>query len=340
MRKHLLLLCLSILVGGFVKGQSAVEYMQKIDENYKEISKKMWDYTSTVAHSKNGKKIDQTRQDLITSIRGARIKVKRMQAYEGNSAYRDSVIKFLDLQEIVLTKNYEKILDMEEIAEQSYDLMEAYLLAQKEAGKIMDAASDMLDKVEEEFAAEHDINLIENQSKLGKKLAKASDVYDYYNPVYLIFFKVYKQEAYLNKAIAENDINGMEQNRKTLIKEAESAIEKLKPIGSFDDDATLRKACMDIVQFYKKEGEKDAKVISDFYLKKETFEKLKEAFDKKKKKDRTQEDVDKINKAGEEYNAAVKEYNTVVDLVNKERSKMLKAWNSSVTRFFKRHISR
>lgn len=338
--KTTLLALVLVLASQAFSQSKAWEYMNKIDENYREISKNMWDYTSTVAHSRNGKKIDSKRMELISSVRKARIDISRMGDYEGNTAYRDSVLSYLKLQEIVLTENYEKILDMEEIAEQSYDLMEAYLKAQSEAGKMMDAASDMLDVEQKKFGDEHDIKIIEDESKVGKKLAKAGEVYDYYNPIYLIFFKSYKQEAYMNVAIEENDINGIEQARKSLITTSEEGMEKLKEIKAFNGDTKLKDACMEILKFYKNEGEKDAKVIADFYLKKEVFEKIQAAFDKKKKKDRTQADVDKINKAGEEYNQAVKEYNDIIKVTNKERSKQINSWNNAVTKFLKTHISR
>jgi len=78
-------------------GQTAHEYMTKIDAHYLEISERMWDYTSTVARSKNSKKIDQTRQDLITSVRKAKNDIARMSGYENNTEYRDSVISWLVL---------------------------------------------------------------------------------------------------------------------------------------------------------------------------------------------------------------------------------------------------
>ena len=321
-------------------GQTAHEYMTKIDAHYLEISERMWDYTSTVARSKNSKKIDQTRQDLITSVRKAKNDIARMSGYENNTEYRDSVISWLVLQDIVLTENYEEILDMEEIAEQSYDLMEAYLLAQKEAGKMMDDATEMLNEEQAKFGKAHNINIVEDDSKLGKKLNKASDVYDYYNPIYLMFFKSYKQEVYLIASMEADDINAIEQNRKALISMADEDIKNLIAIKAYDSDLTLRNAALMMLRFYKKEAEKDAKVVTDFYLKKETYEKINVAFEKMKKKDRTQENVDRVNKAANEYNEAVQEYNEIIKITNKERTKNLDAWNKAVSKFLKSHISR
>jgi len=229
---------------------------------------------------------------------------------------------------------------MEEIAEQSYDLMEAYLLAQKEAGKMMDDATEMLNEEQAKFGKAHNINIVEDDSKLGKKLNKASDVYDYYNPIYLMFFKSYKQEVYLIASMEADDINAIEQNRKALISMADEDIKNLIAIKAYDSDLTLRNAALMMLRFYKKEAEKDAKVVTDFYLKKETYEKINVAFEKMKKKDRTQENVDRVNKAANEYNEAVQEYNEIIKITNKERTKNLDAWNKAVSKFLKSHISR
>lgn len=337
MRNLLFFLSINFL-GVIAFGQTAFEYMSSIDVHHLEISKRSWDYTSTIAHSKNGKKIDQTRQDLISAIRNAKREVSRLKDYKGETAYRDSVVSYLNLTEIVLTQNYDKILDMEEIAEQSYDLMEAYLLAQSEAGKMLDAGTEMLNAEQKKFADKYNIKIVEDETKLGKKLAKAGEVYDYYNPIYLIFFKSYKQEAYLNGAIAKNDINAIEQNRKSLISISEEGLTKVGEMDPFYNDNKLKESCMEMLRYYIKEGKNEAKTISNFYLKKETFEKFQVAFEKIKNKDRTQEDVDKINKAGEEYNKAVTEYNIVIEVSNKERKKVLNQWNNAVSKFLKTHI--
>ena len=204
----------------------------------------------------------------------------------------------------------------------------------------MDQATEMLQAEQKKFGEAHNIEITENDSEVGKKLAKAGEVYDYYNPIYLIFFKSYKQEAYLNVAIADSDINGIEQSRKALIKTSEEGLELIKATPAFSGDTKLKEACTEILTFYKNEGENEAKIIADFFLKKEIFEKIQIAFENKKKNDRTQADYDKINKAGEDYNKAVAQYNEVVNKGNKERTKQINNWNAAVGRFLKAHISR
>jgi len=117
----------------------------------------------------------------------------------------------------LLNEDYAKIVNMEEISEQSYDAMEAYLLAKKKASEKMDEAADLFNEKEKEYAKNNNINLILKETEIGIKLKKSAEVTDYYNKIYLIFFKSYKQEMYLLAGVEKNDINAIEQNRTTLI---------------------------------------------------------------------------------------------------------------------------
>ena len=72
---------------------------------------------------------------------------------------------------------------------------------------------------------------IPNKDKIGKKLEEAGKVYKYTNPIYLIFFKSYKQEMYLINAQNKGDVSGMEQNKNALMQDAKEGKKKLKQIG-------------------------------------------------------------------------------------------------------------
>ena len=71
----------------------------------------------------------------------AKNNIAKMPDFEGDKSLRDSTVSYLSLCYNVLNEDYSKILDLEEIAEQSFDLMEAYLLAQQKAGEKLDEAS-------------------------------------------------------------------------------------------------------------------------------------------------------------------------------------------------------
>jgi hypothetical protein len=317
---------------------TAVEYMNYIGEQYTQLTEDQWDYTKSVANDKSAKKIESKRQELLKTNKKAQDNIKKLSGFEGNTEYRDSVVAFLELNYNVLNNDYEKIMNMEEIAEQSYDAMEAYLLAQEIAGEKIKNASAMLSVIHRKFAEKYNITIIDSQSKKSEKLEKAGIMYKYYNKIYLIFFKAYKQEAYLLDAVNRGDVNAMEQNKNSLLDFSTEGIKALDDVKPFDGDNSLKEACLEILKFYKDEAETKSPLIIDFFLKKENFESIKKAFDAKKEKDRNQEDVDQFNAAVNDYNAASGVYNSTNESLNKGRGKNLDNWNSTSTKFTKKHV--
>ena len=323
----------------FASGENPVEYMNQIGEHYKEISKKTWEYTSALAKDKNTRKIDKKRTALLDEIKSAMNQVKKMSAFNGDISLRDTVFAFLELNYIVLNEDYAKIADLEEIAEQSYDMMEAYLTLQDVANEKLSSAGERLSQTEKDFAKRNDVTLIEgDETKLTARLRKASKMWKYYNEVYLIFFKSYLLEGQMLNAINENDMNAAEQIRNSLAQTAATGLKDVSSKQAFEGDNSLILAAKEILKFYQKEAEKDIVTILDFQLKKEHFEKVNESFQKLGKKERTQTAIDEYNKAVKDYNGSIENYNKVNDLLNKERTKQLDNWNKTVSKFTSKNV--
>ncbi len=320
-------------------GQNAVQYMEKISKETKKIQTDMWDYTNAVSHGKSARKVEKRRKELITTSQQALNRVKNMSGYDGSQSYRDSVVSFLTINYLVLKEDYAKIVDMEEIAEKSYDNMEAYILAKQAANEKMESSGDMIRKEQAVFAAKHDITLLSNENdELSQKMEVAGEVYKYYNEIYLIFFKSYIQETYLSVAMVNQDVNGIEQNKNALAETAQEGLDLLKAIKSFKGDNSVVIACKDLMNFYKDESENKIQNITDFYLKTENFNTVKESFDQIKEKNRTQEDIDRYNNAINEMNASIDVYNKTNEFLNKERESKINAWNKTVNKFTDTHV--
>ncbi|MDD5571643.1 MAG: hypothetical protein PHD97_10895 [Bacteroidales bacterium] len=318
--------------------RSALAYMNGISVHSAAISKDLWDYMSAASHGKGARKVEKRRQELIETIYKAKNIINRMPKYNNDGTYRDSVVSFLKLDYLVLKEDFDKILDMEDIAEQSYDKMEAYMLAKQKASEKLNKANEMVNKIEEDFAKANGITLTEEKSKLSQKIEAANKVFDYYNKLYLVFFKGYKQEWYVLEAFNKSDINAAGQNRNALINTSKECLKKLDTIKSFNGDATLKMKCQKMLQFYEKEATSGFLKMMDFYLKKENFEKVKAAFDAKPESKRKNEDIDEFNKAVKEYNDAIKDFNIVQGDLNKNRNMLLDQWNNGVEEFLDKHV--
>lgn len=315
------------------------EYMDYFSVEYLQIQKDMWDYTRSVSHRKSARKVEKRRAELIQTTSSAKNKAKRASAFKENGRYRDSVIHYFELIEIVLREDYAKIVDMEAIAEQSYDAMEAYMMARDMASDKMKEAGEMISREHLVFAEENDVTIIEgSDTKLDQKMGIANKVYDHYNEVYLIFFKSYKQEMYLLDAIGRKDINAIEQNRNALISTVEEGMLKLKEVTLYLGDKSMIEATRNLLKFYQKEADNDVDVVLEYFEAKENFDKIQKAFETIKEKNRTQEDVDTYNGAATSVTDAVNSYNSGNEVSNKERNAKIDNWNKAAGKFTGKHV--
>jgi len=313
-------------------------YLDAMGTEMRAIMTDTWDYISAVAHSKKANKIETKRKELVTTISNAKKKIGKMPGYEGDNSLRDSVLNYLNISYNIINDDYAKIVDMEAVAEQSYDNMEAYILAQELANDKLDQAGDRMDEQQRIFAKKNNVNIIESKDKLSTGLEKASKAMAYNNSVYLIFFKSYKQEMYLIDAMNMNDVNAMQQNKNALLQTVAEGIAKLDTLKNYKNDPSLKSATRKLLDYYKTEALNYVSPIIDFYIKKENFEKLQKSFNAKAASQRTKQDSDQFNKAVDDYNKSINTYNSMNLEMNKNRAAQIDAWNKSVDSFLAKHV--
>jgi hypothetical protein len=86
------------------------------------------------------------------------------------------------------------------------------------------------------------------------------------------------------------------------------------------------------------DAEKETPKITEYYLKKENFEKIKKAFESKSQSDRTKEDVDAYNKAVKDMNVAVNISNEASTNANNKRNELYKTWEEAVKTFYDTNV--
>lgn len=323
-----------------VKSQSntPVEHLSFFSTRETELSKKYLSYMSETAHGNRARKIEKKRQEIVSEIRQSLNEANRLRPYKGDASLRDAYKVYWDILLKVFNEDYGKIVNMEEIAEQSYDAMEAYLLAQEKAEEVLENAHDKVEIAYEDFAARNNVTLIQTDTKMSKRLRQVGAVNHYYHELYLIFFKSFKQEAYVMDAYKRKDINSIEQNRGTLIRFADEGLSKLDTIKAYKGDGSLVNNCRKVLMFHKTEAEKYIPGMSDYLLKLDEFEKIKKAFDAKPQSKRTQADIDAYNKAVKEMNNAVAKSNKALQSQNAESQKALDGWNQAVKNFMEHYV--
>jgi hypothetical protein len=334
-----ILLFLSLTNSFAQSAESPVEHMSYLSEREDQLSKYYLSYMSEVAHGERARKMEKRRMDLLNYIKETIKDANRLRPFKGDASLRNAYIAYWNILLSIFNEDYHKIVDMEEVAEQSYDLMEAYLLAQDKADQKLDEAYQKIPEAYNAFAASHNVRLTEAEStKLSRKLGEASAVNAYFKVIYLIFFKASVQEVYVLDALRKSDINGLEQNRGSMLKYAEEGLLKLDTIKPYKGDASLITATRKVLDFYKREADQDIPVQSDFLIKSDEFAKIKKSYDIKPAGKRTQADVDTYNKSVNDINSGVASYNKSIEASNKSRTVVINNWNASKKRFMDIHV--
>jgi hypothetical protein len=314
------------------------EYMTAIYNARTDMDQKYMQYLSAAAHGRRARKVEKLRAEVLESINQSKYKTTDLPKYKGDNTLRQGAIDYITLCYRVFNEDYKKIVDMEELAEQSFDGMSAYLLLQEKIGEKLSEASDKVQKISKEFAAKYNVKIDETQSALGSKLDAAGKLNDYQNALFLIFFKCNWMDKEMVTAMNNKKVNDVEQSRSSLLKFANEGLQGIDTLKTFSGDPTLANACRDVLKYYKKVAETDVPKLTDFYLKEENFTKTKKAFEAKSASARTQADVDAFNKAVKEYNEGIEVFNKTNNTMNKERTQQMNAWETAQKKFQDTHM--
>jgi len=319
--------------------EGAGAYMTSVTNAQGEMNKKYMAYVSAAAHGKRLRKVEKLRQAALESIQQSKFNTIGLPLFKGDNSLRQKSIDYINFCYKIFNEDYAHIVNMEEISEQSFDEMQAYLLLQEKTGEKLQEANDNINKAYKDFGAKYNVQIVEGEkNELSQKMEVASKLNHYYNQIYLVFFKCNWQDGKLTEALNAKKLNDAEQSRNALIKYATEGLAALDTIKSFMGDPSLAVACKQALQFYKKNAEVELPKQLDFYLKQENFDKMKKAFEAKASSDRKKEDVDAYNKGVKDINAAVNAFNQSINTTNNNRTQVLQNWESTQKAFFDTHM--
>ena len=322
----------------YAQEDSSVTSLNTINIAVGKISEKYLSYMSTVAHNNNkAKKAQKKRDEMLNQIIDSRADVMGVPGYKGDKSLKEATLEYLNLTHDVMNENYAKIVNLEEIAEQSYDNMEAYLLMQKAVNDKMNDANEKRHLKTKEYCSKYNIELIDKGDELSRKMKKLNDVSEYQNEIYLIFFKCSVQENNLLETMNTKNVTSLEQIKNAMVKYADEGLAKLDTIKGYNGDMLLKNACRSAMEFFKSEADK-LSVITDFFMKEEAFEKIKKNFETNPSARDNKTEIDNYNKAVNEVNQASRQYNQTNQQLYEKRKKVYENWNNAVKTYMDRNI--
>jgi hypothetical protein len=326
---------------GFIKSAAAqddpVAYLSAINSAQTDMNKSYMAYISAAAHSSRKRKIEKLRGQAVDNIVICQNTINNLSPYKGDNSLRQSSVGYVQLCYKIFNDDYAHIVNMEDIAERSYDEMQAYLLLQQATNDTLAMAISKMQTAEQAFASKYGVTLVDQKTELGEKMAQTDRMGKYHDIVYLLFYKCNWEDGQMIEALNQKNVTKVEQDRNALDKYAIEGLAVLDTMKSFDNDGSLVNACRQALTFYKTEAETQVSLLTDFFLKEENFNKLKAAMDAKSDSQRTQQDVDSYNKAVTDLNNGVNTFNLINNDLNNGRNNATQTWDATEKNFIDIH---
>ena len=319
--------------------KSPSEYLTFIGKEQENISNSMWKYTVAVAHSKSARRIESTRKNLIKSIQLSSKKIGGLAAgYKGDIEYRNQMLDYMSISEKNINEEYNKIIDMQDFAEQSYDYMEAFIMARDLVNKKIEAENEKVNLAQKLFAQKYNITLTQTSNLLGEKMKLSGEVFKYHTELYLIFFKVNITDLLLSNAIAKKDIGAIQQQSSALTAYANEGLEKIRLIQKFKNDGSIVETTKKVLDYYKKQAADFVPNIVSFYMFTDKFENIKKSLESKSQANRTKEEIEKYNSMVKQANKEIDNFNNLNTKNFAEKQSIVNNWQSSSEQFISRHV--
>lgn len=315
----------------------ALNYHITLTKPIRDFQEAYYDYIKVVTRMRRARIVEKRRQALLQVLENIKNYYSTTNALHNDSTLLSDLKTYIHLTQVVLKEDFDKILDMEDIAEQSYDLAEAYELALDMAIEKLHNCFNTLRQREGIFFKKYNIKAKEDKSELVLKIQKTTRAMEYFGTINRIVARANRQNNYTSMAIQGKDLASLEQHLITLVSVSEEGLEKLQKQQSYDGDNELLLTAVEMLQFYKNEGQTTYPANVDFIIKTDNFQKMMKRFNEIKKKDRTQKDVNQYNNAVRSYNKEVKNINKLNSVSLKKGNKFIKLWNKKTERFFKEH---
>lgn len=316
---------------------SATDYLNFIENIYSSKEKATWNYLWVIAKGNNSENVERKRQELVTINRKIRQEVADDIGFNGDTRLRDSLIRYLDTEFSMLTDDMEQIIDLEKIAEKSYDGMEAYILAKDEVFMKMERAGNGFINAYNGFSKVHGIELSGNKSQLESRLENASQVFEYYHRVFLLFYKPFHEEKRLLNAMDSKNSEAMELHAVRLNTYANNSRALLHGFGPFRSDSSLYRICLELSIFYQLES-LSLRPYSGYFSDYASYLEIKKNYEAIPEDSKKQEDVDKYNQIVKSLNSKVNTFNLINEELNRNRRILLEKWNVAKAGFLFKHI--
>src|SRR5258708_24909824 len=111
--------------------QNPGDYITAITKARGDMDTKYMQYLSAAAHGRRARKVEKLRLEGLGNITQSKYNTIGLPLYKGDNSLRQGSIDYIQFCYRMFNEHYKKIVNIEELAEQSFDEMQPYLLLQQ-----------------------------------------------------------------------------------------------------------------------------------------------------------------------------------------------------------------
>lgn len=336
-------LCLLLLFGWNLiafsqKFKSAEEYLAYIKAEEINITKSSWKLTAAKAH-RNWIRAYEAEGQLLKDIEKAKKNISKIKdGYNGDVDYKDQILRYFDLYGKSVRYEYDKIINVEKLAQQSDDAMDVFMQADELIDKQLNEENVKVDIAYTTFANKHNIQLTPTESEWSKKIKIYNDVTSYYTVVSSICFKVNFTDLSLTEAIEKADLGGIQQNASALAQFADEGLAQLKEIQPYQGDYSVANAAQSMLEYYKKEATEYIPKVTVFLMFNDKFENARKTLESKTENNRTSEETDNFKVMSAKMDTEVASIQKSYRENFLEKKNVSRRWRTVGSDFMTRHI--
>lgn len=273
--------------------KSAGEYNNFIVNQNRRIMKKNLKYIQVSVHSKRESRIDSKRKAVVKEIERSITNLERIDGWNDNTEFRDNSIKALKRSLQIYENEFKEVNVLQQTAYETYESLKMYYDAERKAIALADSAFEKVVEAQEEFADEHDLTLVDVDSKIHEQLKGINEVTTYCRDIFLLYFKVERPIALFFDAIYARDVDDAEEQIELIKKSGEESLAELEETEAFKNDNYYTDKAIKLVDFYMDFASDDFEKLLDYLS---------------KGNDMKQADINRINAIINNYNNKSRSY--------------------------------
>ncbi|MEM8527224.1 MAG: hypothetical protein AAGG68_21465 [Bacteroidota bacterium] len=294
----------------FLNAQTVQEinrYLTYFNNQHIEVNNLAMTYLQYSVHSNDFGTIEQQRQKLIKQLNNSIEFMEKVQPIEGGEELKITALEVFRSYTESFNLDFVNLMQLKAESQSSYEAMEKYFAARKEAEQKVDKAAKRYGEAQIAFAEKHNIEIKEAEQNAG--MQEINLLNNYHQSIFLKYSKILMRNNEFMQYLNTQNIENISKSRSQLAKDSEATIKVLEAMPAFKEDTEYRDAVTAFVREIEKLALGDYKDLETILKKAET--------------ERTEEDVNAFNKAIQNFQTIIPQINAIV---NEKGSELLKKY--------------